>query len=160
VAPKIRARFSVANTDEVTLFVLGVRVNKFRLPHRWLPVVRALKPMLRELTDDPSLGMLGYRQYRRGLREIVVVQYWKDTKHLLEYSQGATHRTAWTEFYRWASAGSSVGVWHETFVVPAGRYEAIYGFVPEFGLAEFSDLRPILRRNASAAARLGEGDPS
>ncbi|MFG3051489.1 DUF4188 domain-containing protein [Kitasatospora sp. NPDC048239] len=150
-------RFSVDNKQDITLFVFGIRVNRFRAVGRWLPVLRAMKPMIRELTEDADSGLLGYRTYLQSPRELMVMQYWRSTKELLDYSQGATHRQAWTDFYRLATAGAAVGIWHELYAVPAGRYSAIYGIVPELGLAEFADLKPVGRRNATTVARLGEG---
>jgi hypothetical protein len=32
-------------------------------------------------------------------------------------------------------ASGDVGIWHETDLVPAGRYEASYGTMPRIGLA-------------------------
>ncbi len=29
-----------------------------------------------------------------------------------------------------------VGIWHETYLVPAGQYEAVYSGMPLFGLAK------------------------
>lgn len=149
-------RFSVSNTQDLALFIVGVRVNKVRAVRRWLPVIRALRPMLRELSADPDSGLLGYRTYRQGAREVVVMQYWRGSKELMEFAHGATHRRSWSDFYRLATKGAAVGLWHETYLVPSGRYEAIYGIVPELGLAEFADLVPVRRRNDSAASRLGE----
>jgi hypothetical protein len=150
-------RFSVANKEDIVLFVFGVRVNKFRSVRKWVPVMRAVRPMLRELSEDSGSGLLGYRTYLRSPRELMVMQYWRTSKQLLDYAHGTTHRRVWTDFYKLATAGASVGLWHEAYVVPAGRYEAIYGIVPELGLAAFADLVPVGRRNDSAAARLGEG---
>ena len=35
------------------------------------------------------------------------------------------------------------GIWHETFLVRAGEYEAIYGNMPPTGLAQAGRLVPI-----------------
>jgi hypothetical protein len=52
------------------------------------------------------------------------------------------------------SAKRHVGVWHETYVVPAGSYEAIYVDMPAFGLAAATGVIPVGRRGESAEARL------
>jgi hypothetical protein len=55
-----------------------------------------------------------------------------------------------------AHAGrGDVGIWHETYLVPAGRYEAIYGSMPRIGLAAAGGHVPIARRGGSAAERVG-----
>lgn len=148
-------RWTTGNNSEVTLFVLGIRINKLTAARKWLPVIRALPPMLKELAGEKDSGLIAYRTQIYGLRELTVFQYWNSTKQLFEFAHGTTHRRAWRDFYRSAD-NSGVGIWHETFVVPSGRYEAIYGNVPVFGLAVRGGLSPIGRRNDSARSRLGE----
>ncbi len=150
-------RFSVSNSKEIVVFILGVRVNRFRMVRKWLPVIRAVNPMLRALAADRDSGLLGYSTYRRLPRELVVVQYWRGTEELIGFAHQEMHRKAWNDFYRLATAGAAVGIWHETYVVPAGRYETIYGIVPKIAMASFGELVPIGRRNKTAAVRLGEG---
>lgn len=154
---KVRnGRFSVTNDDEIVLFLVGVRVNRIRMIRKWLPVVRAIRPLLREATAGEDPALLGYRVHRCGIREIVVVQYWRSVDELMAFADGAVHRRSWTDFYRLATAGAAVGLWHETYAVPAGRYEAIYGIVPPLGLATVREKVPVGRRNEGARARLKE----
>lgn len=158
MSEKVRnGRFSVKNDNEIVVFLVGIRVNRFRAVRTWLPVLRALRPMLREAEAADS-GLLGHRVLRVGGRETAVLQYWRSIDELMAFADGATHRRAWREFYRLATAGAAVGLWHETYVVPAGRYEAIYGIVPPLGLAEFRTMVPIGRRNEGARTRLGEAE--
>ena len=35
------------------------------------------------------------------------------------------------------------GIWHETYLVRAGEYEAIYGNMPPFGLGQAGRLIPL-----------------
>ncbi|MFF4412800.1 DUF4188 domain-containing protein [Streptosporangium sp. NPDC001559] len=157
---KVRnGRFSVKNDDEIVLFLVGIRINKIRAVRQWLPMITAMKPMLREASADKDSGLLGYRIQFHGLREMVVIQYWRSTEELMRFAHGETHRRVWKEFYRVATAGAAAGLWHETYVVPPGRYEAIYGMVPPLGLATVRELVPVGRRNDSAATRLGETGP-
>ncbi|WP_242911401.1 DUF4188 domain-containing protein [Actinomadura terrae] len=146
-------RFSVRNDDEVVLFLVGIRVNRWRAVRKWLPVLRSLRPMLREAVEDGH-GLVTYRVQVHGPRELVVVQYWRGVDELMDFSDGATHRAAWRDFYKHASGGAAVGIWHETYVVPAGRYEAIYGIVPPAGLAKVQAMVPVGRRNEGARVRL------
>ncbi len=43
------------------------------------------------------------------------------------------------------------GIWHETYLVRAGEYEAIYGNMPPFGLGKAGRLVPA---SESSTARL------
>jgi hypothetical protein len=42
------------------------------------------------------------------------------------------------------------GIWHETYMVKAGQYEAIYGNMPPHGLGKAGRLVPL---SASSSAR-------
>ncbi len=48
-----------------------------------------------------------------------------------------------------------MGIWHETFKVRAGEYEAVYGNMPAFGLAAAARHLPVARKANIAAARIG-----
>jgi hypothetical protein len=49
-----------------------------------------------------------------------------------------------------------VGIWHETYMVHAGEYEAIYSGMPRFGLATAGNILPAAGRRESARGRLGK----
>jgi Domain of unknown function (DUF4188) len=105
--------------------------------------------MLAELVAHPERGLLGYR-----MGFPTIVQYWRSFEHLEAFSRdpGDLHRPTWLEFYRRASDGRS-GIWHETYLVRAGEYEAIYDSMPVGGLAAAG--RPVdLRGDSSARQRL------
>ncbi|GHK04621.1 hypothetical protein SY2F82_64180 [Streptomyces sp. Y2F8-2] len=59
---------------------------------------------------------------------------------------------------RFQSAGArgkgKVGIWQETYVVPAGAHEAICMNMPAYGLAKATGLVPVGRRGDRAADRL------
>jgi hypothetical protein len=46
-----------------------------------------------------------------------------------------------------------VGVWHETFVVRDGTFEALYGNMPTFGLAAAGTPAELRRATRTAADR-------
>ena len=48
-----------------------------------------------------------------------------------------------------------IGIWHETFRVRAGEYEAIYGNMPRFGLAAAGEHRGLGLGVAGPRARIG-----
>jgi Domain of unknown function (DUF4188) len=56
-----------------------------------------------------------------------------------------------------------VGIWHESYLVPADSYDAIYNNMPPIGLGEATKLAPAAGRKATAAGRAGireEGYPA
>jgi hypothetical protein len=120
----------------VVVFLIGARVNKPLAVRRWWPVVSAMPRMLRELQEDPALGLLGVTSTVQG-RGSLMVQYWRDLDSLLAYAHDADreHRPAWRDFNRAArAADGAIGFWHETFVVQAGGHESVYVDMPEQGL--------------------------
>ena len=47
-----------------------------------------------------------------------------------------------------------VGIWHETYLVRAGQYEAIYSGMPPWGLGSIAALVPASGRKESARGRV------
>ena len=142
--------------DGVVVFLIGIRVNRLRAVRSWLPVAQAMPPMLAELRADPGLGLLGVTSAVQG-RGALIVQYWRDVESLLAYAHGSDHehRPAWREFNRRArEARGAVGIWHETFVVPAGAHESIYVDMPEQGLPAALGGRPVDGRRNGTRDRL------
>jgi hypothetical protein len=122
--------------DGLVVFLIGMRVNRLRAVRTWLPVARAMPRMLAELARDPALGLLGVTSCVQG-RGALGVQYWRDLDSLLAYAHSADHehRPAWREFNRLVrDSDGAVGIWHETFVVPAGAHESVYVDMPAQGL--------------------------
>lgn len=151
----IEGRQTAAYDGDLVVFLIGMRINKLRAWKQWLPVTRAMGPMLRELSADPDSGLLGFRAFP-GLRSVTMIQYWESIEKLQAFANDArrTHRPAWTEFYKQSYQGSNVGIWHETYVVPAGQFETIYGNMPLLGLGKVAGVVPVNRRAATAAQRL------
>ena len=142
------------------VFLIGMRINHFRAPRSWWPVFTAMPRMLRELSQDESSGLLGYRLLLGGPRIVYVLQYWESQEKLLAYAsdQDRRHRPAWAAFNRYARAGKGhVGIWHETYAVPAGSYECIYSDMPAFGLGAATGVIPVGQRGERAAERLARG---
>ena len=60
MAQKILAgRYTASFDASVVVFVIGVRINAFLKIGKWLPVVRAMSPMIAELSARPDSGFLG-----------------------------------------------------------------------------------------------------
>jgi hypothetical protein len=103
----------------------------------------------------PELGLLSART-QLGLRNQMVLQYWKSAEHLRAYAQGAggAHLPAWQAFNRSVGTSGDVGIWHETYVVPKGHAESIYVNMPRYGLGLVGSLFPAKGARATAAKRL------
>ncbi|MFI8190458.1 DUF4188 domain-containing protein [Streptomyces sp. NPDC085946] len=154
----IEGRVTAAREDGVVVFLIGMRINSFAALRSWVPVARAMRPMLRELSRDEGSGLLGYRFLLGFPRLFYVVQYWDSKDRLLAYAAAPdrAHRPAWSAFNRRLREGRGrVGFWHETYVVPAGAHESVYVNMPEFGLGRATGTVPVGRRGERAAERLG-----
>lgn len=151
----VEGRQTASWDRDVVVFLIGMRVNSLRAVRQWVPVARAMGPMLRELMADPESGLLGFRTLP-GLRQITLIQYWESVDKLQAFANDAqrTHRPAWTEFYRRSYQDNAVGIWHETYVVPAGASETIYGNMPLQGLGAVAGVEPVNGRGRTAAERL------
>lgn len=153
----VEGRMTAAAEDDVTVFLIGMRINSFWRLRSWWPVLTAMPRMLRELSRDPDSGLLGFQQLLGGPRLLYVVQYWSSHEKLLAYASdpAGEHHPAWAAFNRRLRAGRGhVGFWHETYVVPAGSHEQIYVNMPPFGLGRATEVIPVGRRGERAADRL------
>lgn len=145
-------RMSAEIEGDFVVFLIGMRINKTWKVHKWLPVFRAMRPMLRELSAHPESGFLGYT-----FGWPVIVQYWRSFEHLEAYARNKDlkHWPAWVAFkQRSGQSREDVGIWHETYRVRAGEYEAIYSGMPAFGLGKVGELVPATGRRESARGRL------
>jgi hypothetical protein len=139
---------------DFVVFLIGMRINKPWKVSTWLPVFRAMPKMLKELeASPPEVGFLGHT----GLSLKTIVQYWRSFEHLENYARSSDklHWPAWVEFNRrMKDSRGDVGIWHETFCVKAGEYEAIYSGMPLYGLASAGTRAAISADQESARKRL------
>ena len=156
MAMVIPGRFTAQTDEAFVVFIIGIRVNKFFAFRRWIPAAMEMGPMLRTLFKHPEKGMLGAQTffYWRG---IALVQYWRSFDDLEKFARdkGDPHLEAWRRFNKNIGSDGSVGIWHETFLVEAGKYEALYGNMPIFGLAASTNHVPAIGRRETARRRLG-----
>jgi len=92
-----------------------------------------MKDMLDDLVAHPEKGLLGYEM---GLP--VIVRYWRSFEHLEAFAKDTSdpHRAVWRNYWRRVGKSDRTGIWHETYRVRAGEYEAVYGNMPPFGLGK------------------------
>lgn len=139
---------------DFVVFLIGMKVNSWLKVGKWMPVAKAMGVMLKELHSKPSeeTGFLGHQQLGR----FDMVQYWRSFDHLETYARAkdAAHWPAWVEFNRaMKGAREDVGIWHETYQVQAGAYEAIYSGMPEWGMGKAGGLVPATGNREAARQR-------
>lgn len=159
-------RVTHAHEDGVVVFNIGMTIRKPHRPDLWGPIFVAMPAMLAELTrnreaaargEATDLGFLGAYNLI-GAKGPWVVQYWRSTEHLYAYasSTDATHLPAWRRFNQAARQHpGAVGIWHETFDVPADRIESIYANGARTGLGGVTGTVEVGRRGHRARERLG-----
>lgn len=156
-------RMTAAHQGSVVVFLIGMRINHFHKVGKLLPVLRAMGPMLEELYRDPESGFLGSEFMLRNLRTVVLVQYWRDFDSLEAYARARDrkHWPAWTAFNKAVGNDGTVGIFHETYVVPAHGSETIYANMVPFGLGKVSGTVPATGSRNEARSRMKgiiEGD--
>jgi hypothetical protein len=152
---KVNAERLTVKTDRsVVVFLIGMRVNSWWRFWEWIPIAAAMSRMLRELGAAPAKGLLHHVAYFGS--PTLMVQYWESTEALLAYAHDRTgqHHPAWAAFNKRVAKVGSVGIWHETYQVPAGSFECIYHQMPTFGLGKALGTVPATGRRAQAKERL------
>jgi hypothetical protein len=155
--PIFSGRFTATTEEPFVVFLIGMRINRLLALRRWMRVASAMGPMLAELKRNPASGF-NHAEVFLYWRGVATVQYWRSFEHLHAYAhdRNAAHLPAWAEFNRRVGADGSVGIWHETYLVAAGQYEAIYANMPLFGLSHTAQHVPVAGRLESARTRIGK----
>jgi hypothetical protein len=149
-----RERLTATVEGDFVVFLIGMRINQPLKLHKWLPVAGAMPRMIKELRQQPELGLLHAEMWFS--RTIILVQYWRSMEQLLAYAKDrqAQHLPAWQAFNKAVGTDGSVGIWHETYAASAGSYENVYVNMPAFGLGRAGTLQAAAGGRQSAAGRL------
>jgi Domain of unknown function (DUF4188) len=155
MAQVVNGRFTARMDGPFVVFLIGMRINRPLAIRKWLPTARAMGPMLRELYTHPEKGFLGGEFFFYGWGP-ALVQYWRSFEDLEKFARDLDdpHMPAWQRFNREARSSGAVGIWHETYLVEQGAYEAIYANMPEFGLAKATEHVPAIGGRETARRRL------
>ncbi|HVZ59983.1 MAG TPA: DUF4188 domain-containing protein [Terriglobales bacterium] len=152
MAKVINERMTSEMEGEFVVFLIGMRINKPWKVHKWLPVFLAMPKMLKELEKHPESGFLGHNS-----RGFLIVQYWRSFEKLEAYARNKdlTHWPAWVDFNRrMGKSRGDVGIWHETYIIKPGQYEAIYSGMPPYGLGKVGRLVPATGSREGAQSRI------
>ena len=150
-----RGRTVAEIEGDFVVFLIGFSVTKPWKLHKWIPVMRAMGPMIKVLSERPELGLLGHHRWL-GPGGALLVQYWRSFEHLERFAKDGTlpHHPAWRRYNKQVGASGDVGIWHETYLVADGRHEAMYVNMPAWGLAAAGAQVPVTGRGDSARERL------
>jgi len=156
----IDKRVTAEIEGDFVVFLIGMRINRLWKAKKWLPVLMSMPKMVRELEQNPDSGLLGAKLSLGSPRQPMLVQYWRSFEHLETYARnrGNAHWPAWVAFNKHVGSNGDVGIWHETYLVPAGSYECVYNNMPPTGLGAATRLVPAAGRKATAASRAGLRD--
>jgi hypothetical protein len=147
-----QGRWTAEIEGDFVVFLIGARFN--RKAKVWsslkdLSSTRgpAMTKMLKYLVAHPEKGMLGYEQ-----SGLLTVQYWRSFDDLERFAKDESdpHLQAWRNYWKRVGQSGRAGIWHETYLVRAGEYEAVYGNMPSFGLGKATSAVPLA---ASTMAR-------
>jgi hypothetical protein len=154
--PIYTGRYTTENTEDLVVFIIGMRVNKWFAIHKWLPVFTAMPGMIKELyTNKDELGFLSMESYF-GLRTSAMIQYWRSMDDLHTYAKNEKHLSAWENFNKKVGNNDAVGIYHESYQIKKGSYESIYGNMPHYGLGNALKPIPITAERNSAKKRLNQ----
>jgi hypothetical protein len=152
---EVAGRRMTAEIDgDFVVFLIGARINKkldFARSLVDLGGRKGMKHMLDYLVAHPEKGLLAYE-----IGFPTIVQYWRSFEHLEAFASNKEdpHLEAWRQYWRRVGRSGRSGIWHETYLVKAGQYEAIYGNMPPRGLGKAGRLVPM-SESSSARARIG-----
>jgi hypothetical protein len=148
-------RYRAQLDGDYVVFLIGFRPNKPWQVRRWWPVAMAMRPMVKELqASAPASGLLA-ASFGVFYGCPAVVQHWRSFEQLERYASAAEalHRPAWQRYNQQLRGNTAVGVFHETYRVAAGDYEAVYVDMPRVGLAAAGQHVPV-GSTTTAAERL------
>jgi hypothetical protein len=156
VARVQHGRFTHQHDGAVVVFLLGMRVNRWRRVRSWFPVLASMPRMQAELRREEGRGLLGVANLL-GAQGPVVVSYWSSLDALVAYAHDADgeHRPAWKAFNAaLRRRPGDVGIWHETYVAQPGGHESVYSDMPLLGLAAATSSVPVGTRTETARERI------
>ena len=134
-------RWTAEIEGDFVVFLIGAGPSKLRLLRSLgdLGGRRGMKHMLDHLVAHPDKGLLGYQ-----LGLTTIVQYWRSFEQLEAFARDADdpHLAVWRSYWKRVGTSARTGIWHETFLVRAGEYEAIYANMAPRGLGKAGRLVP------------------
>jgi hypothetical protein len=154
-------RYTATTDDSFVVFIIGMRINRWWALRKWIPTALAMGPMLQTLyAHQQEKGFLAAQTYLYG-RGVAHVQYWRSFEDLERFarSKDEPHLEAWRRFNKAIGGDGSVGVFHETYKIQPGDFEAVYANMPQFGLARAFAHVPAVGDLQTARGRIDRTRP-
>jgi len=149
-------RFTAQTDRPFVLLLIGMRINHLLTFSKWLPIIWAMRSMMRMLFRHPEKGFLGGHTlfHRRG---VTVIQYWRSFEDVEKFARSPSepHLDVWKKFNQAIGSDGSVGIWHETYLIEPNRCESVYRNMPVHGLALATKHVPATGCRETARRRLG-----
>ncbi len=150
MAKYVAGRHTADIEGDFVVFIIGARINK---PWRAIRAMRALgnlNKMVKDLAQKPEKGLLHAES-----AGFVSIQYWRSFDDLERFAKDPDpHMKQWRKYTKLAHKTGEAGIWHETFLVKAGQYEAIYNNMTPRGLAKAGKFVSI-KDSSHARGRVG-----
>ena len=132
-------RWTAEIDGDFVVFLIGARRRQAAAcsgPCATSAAAAGMMHMLEYLTEHPEKGLLGYEMSTFGG---IIVQYWRSFEHLERFANDVDdpHLAAWRNYWKRVGKDTRTGIWHETYLVRAGR------------------VRGDLRQHAAVRARQG-----
>lgn len=153
-------RYTSNHGEQLVVLNIGMRINRYWRPDKWMVPLMAMQRMIKELKAAPELGLLGAYPYKSGARVLAFLQYWRDFESLEAYARDPAHKhwQNWQDTARMMAQDDSVGFFHETYCVEPGAMETIYINMPPFGLGAVRGIQPATGYRMSARGRMNGSD--
>ena len=138
-----QGRWTAEIEGDFVVFIIGARINSKWQAFKALTDLggrKGMNHMLKFLMKHPEKGLLGYE-----MMGFANVQYWRSFEHLEAFAKDKDdpHLDVWRNFWKRVGKDGRSGIWHETYLVRDGEYEAIYGNMPPRGLGKATRLVPV-----------------
>lgn len=150
-------RYTAQIEGDFVVFLIGAQLNKSLALNKFRRIGNQMGEMMAVLNRDPAKGYLGGESYYRFFPfNSLLLSYWRsfdDLEHFAR-SKDEPHASAWAEYNRLIGNDGTIGVWHETYLVPAQSYECMYVNMPAFGLGKAAYHMPVSGRTHTARKRL------
>lgn len=155
----LAGRYTANYPDDFIVLFIGFRMNQIWRVNEWVPVMRDAFAMTKEALALPNKPLLNsYTVWSvSDPRVFFFIQHWRSFDDLMSWANDKElqHKPAQNAFFRRTAYNGHVGVWHETYKVSAGQFEAIYANMPRMSLASVGDYRE-LRGSSRGHDRMGD----
>ena len=149
----IHPAYSARCDGDFVVFMIGIRPNGANpFTKTFTEVANAFRSMVAELEAEPKWGYMGGDVYvgaNQRKSTIMTVQYWRSYEALQKWTHTrmGIHVKTMMDYMKIDRFEGVNGIWHETYKVRDGEYEAIYAHMPPIGLALASQAFPEIKTN-------------